>query len=114
MMIIKMIVIFAVITVLLFFAGENSQPLQLHFGSYETIPAPSFLIIMISLLTGMFIALIISFFDQWKLRAELRKLKKDKKKVEGELNSLRKMPIVESEKTELSPKTEPGSIKGSA
>ena len=114
MMIVKMIVIFAVITVLLFFAGENSETLQIHFGPYETIPAPTYLLIMFAMLSGMIIAMVISFFDKWKMRADLRKVKKEKKRIEGELNSLRKMPIVESPPADLPEGNPPEPTKGAA
>jgi putative membrane protein len=113
MLIVKMIVIFAVITVLLFFAGENSEILQLKFGGYETIPAPAYLLLMIALLAGMIVAMVLSFFDKWKLKIDLRKVKKEMRQMEGELNSLRKMPIVESSTTELAEGSESVSTKES-
>ncbi len=115
MLVLKMIVLLAVFAVMLYFAGQNTDIVQLHFGAYETIPAPMHLVVIISVTVGMLVALIIGFFDRIKLRTQVRSLKKDKKRIEDELNSLRKMPIVEAqEPASLAPPEEEESVKGNA
>ncbi len=115
MLVLKMIVLLGVFAVMLYFAGQNTEIVQLHFGAYETIPAPMHLVVIVSVTAGMVVALIIGFFDRIKLRSQVRALKKDKKRIEGELSSLRKMPIVEAqEPASLATPDEEESVKGSA
>ncbi len=114
MLVVKMIVLLGVFAVMLYFAGQNTEIVQLHFGANETIPAPMHLVVIISVTAGMVVALVIGFFDRIKLRTQVRSLKKEKKRIEGELNSLRKMPIVEArEPASLSTPDEEESVKGS-
>ena len=113
MMVIKLIVGLLVMIVLLYFAGENDDLVKLTFGPYETIPAPMYILVGVSLIIGMAVAMVISFIEKLQIRSQLRALRKEKKRMEGELNSLRKMPIVESDKTNLPSQAETDSTKGS-
>jgi uncharacterized integral membrane protein len=78
-----------VLLTLLFIAGitfavENTQPfvLRYYFG-LESPPIPLFLLVLLSVLLGIFLAGVGFLFDQWSLRRALRQK-------ERELESLRK------------------------
>lgn len=66
------------------FAVENTQPfvLRYYFG-LESPPIPLFLLVLVSVLLGIFLAGIGFIFDQWSLRRALRQK-------EREIESLRK------------------------
>lgn len=114
MLVLKMIVLLGVFAVMLYFADQNTGIVQLHFGAYETIPAPMHLVVILSVTTGMVVALIIGFIDSIKLRNQVRTLKKNNKRIEDELNTLRKMPIVETqESVGLATPDEDESVRGS-
>lgn len=114
MLIVKMILALIVFLVLLFFSNINMENARLFYTQESFIEIPLFLLLLISLLIGMLIALMISFYEKLKLRGQMRTLRREKKKMEGELNSLRKMPIVEAPKTGPSGEAGSDSMKGSA
>jgi len=115
MLVLKMIVLLGVFAVMLYFADQNTRIAQLHFGDYETIPAPMHLVVILSVTVGMIVALVIGFIDSIKLRSQVRTLKRDKKQMEDELNSLRKMPIVDTqESVGLATPDDEESVRGSA
>ncbi len=114
MLVLKMILALLVFLVLLFFSNINMENVRLFYTQQSFIEIPLFLLLLISLLVGMILALLIGFFEKLKLKGKLRALKKEKKRIEGELNSLRKMPIIESEKIGIPSQHNPDSEKGSA
>lgn len=114
MLIVKMILALLVFLVLLFFSNINIENARLFYTQESFVEIPLFLLLLISLLIGMVIALMISFYEKLKLRGQMRTLRREKKKMEGELNSLRKMPIVESPKTAFPEETKAESAEGSA
>ncbi|OIP66308.1 MAG: hypothetical protein CO150_04215 [Nitrospirae bacterium CG_4_9_14_3_um_filter_53_35] len=96
MLILKMIVTLIIFLGLLFFANQNSTDVSIYYGMKGPIQLPLFLAILISFLAGMIIALFISYIEKFKLKGQIRALRREKKAMEGELNSLRRMPILES------------------
>lgn len=112
MLILKMIVALIIFLGLLFFANQNSTDVSIYYGMREPIQIPLFLAILTSFLAGMIIALFISYFEKFKLKGQLRALRREKKEMEGELSSLRKMPILESITTRHSEGNPPDASKG--
>lgn len=113
MIILKMIVALIIFLGLLFFANQNSTDVSIYYGVRDPLQIPLFLAILVSFLAGMIVALFISYFEKFKFKRQLRVLRREKKEMEGELNSLRKMPILESVVTAHSKGTPPDSSKGS-
>lgn len=101
MLIVKMIVALIVFMLLLFFADQNYEYVNLFYGPEEPVKIPLYLLLLIALLAGMFFALFISIFDKLKLKSQLRALRKENKQIEAELNSLRTMPIMETQESSL-------------
>ncbi|NOY54068.1 MAG: DUF1049 domain-containing protein [Deltaproteobacteria bacterium] len=98
MLIIKMILGLLVFLILLFFSNINMENVRLFYTQQNFIEVPLFLLLLISLLIGMVVALLISVYEKLKLKGQIRALKKTQKSMEGELASLRKIPIMEKEK----------------
>ena len=96
MLVLKLILGLVVFLVLLYFTNLNIQDVRLYYGREAFVEAPLFLVLLVSLIAGMGAALLIGLYEKLKLKAEIRRLRKDKKRVESELASLRKMPIVDS------------------
>jgi uncharacterized integral membrane protein len=111
MLILKIISGTIVFILLLIFASKNSEYVTLNFGSVEPVRLQLFIVILGALVIGMVIVWFISLYEKVKLVGQLRVLKKEKKRIEGELNSLRKMPIVESNRAALPEGSQTGSIK---
>jgi len=99
MLIIKMILGLLLFLILLFFSNINMENVRLFYTQQAFVEVPLFLLLLISLLIGMVVALLISFYEKIKLKGRIRALKKTLKTMEGELTSLRKIPILEKEKT---------------
>ncbi len=112
MLILKIISGTILFILLLFFASLNSEYVSLNFGSVEPVRLQLFIVILGSLVAGMVIIWFISLYEKIKLAGQIRVLKKEKKRIEGELNSLRKMPIVESGSAALPGGGKAGSMKG--
>jgi|SRR5262245_8202882 len=84
-----------VLLTLLFIAGitfsvENTQPfvLRYYFG-LETPPMPLFLLVLLSLLLGIFLAGVGFIFDQWSLRRALRERDREIAALQKELKFYR-------------------------
>ncbi len=112
MLILKIISGTIVFILLLIFASQNSEYVSLNFGSDGPVRLQLFIVILGALVIGMVIVWFISLYEKVKLVGQLRALKKEKKRIEGELNSLRKMPIVESDRTALLKASKAGPVKG--
>jgi uncharacterized integral membrane protein len=80
---------------LLFIAGitfsvENTQPfvLRYYFG-IETPPMPLFLLVLLSLLLGLFLSGVGFIFDQWSLKRALREKDREIAALQKELKFYR-------------------------
>ena len=76
---------------------------DLYFWEWETEPMAFYFVIIIVFLLGILIASLYGMFERFKLKKEIRTISKEKREKDKELNSLRNLPIVESniEDTEL-------------
>jgi uncharacterized integral membrane protein len=72
------------------FSAENTQPLVLrYYFGLETPPMPLFLLVLVSLLLGIFLAGIGFIFDQWSLRRTLREKEREIATLQKELKFYR-------------------------
>lgn len=111
MLIIKMILGLLVFLVLLFFSNINMENVRLFYTQQYFIEVPLFLLLLIALLIGMVVALLISVYEKLKLKGQIRTLKKEKKRMEGELTSLRKIPLMEKRGSQTPAPPEPDTTK---
>jgi len=93
----KTILIMVLFIIAITFAIKNQAPISLKYYFFEgTLTMPLFLLIFFSMLTGVLIAGGAGVFAGFKLKYEIRKYKKVILELEEELNSLRNLPITES------------------
>ncbi len=111
MLIIKMILGLLIFLILLFFSNINMENVRLFYTQQNFVEVPLFLLLLIALLIGMMAALLISVYEKLKLKGQIRALKKAKKSMEGELASLRKIPIMEKGETKIPVPQEPDTAK---
>ncbi len=77
------------------FAVENTQPLVLrYYFGLETPPMPLFLLVLFSVLLGIFLAGVGFILDQWSLRRALREKQKEIDSLQKELKPYREQSRV--------------------
>jgi putative membrane protein len=100
----RTVVWIVVVFFLLVFIIQNirvlDQRVEVQFNLYliklSTGPIPIYLLILISFLIGFLGAASHSLFRRIKIRGETKRLKKALQAKEGELNSLRNLPVFQS------------------
>jgi uncharacterized integral membrane protein len=96
MWIVKMVLWVVLMLFLVFFASENAQQeVQIQFWKWESDLLPLWLVMFFSFAAGVLMWLVISIFKIIQLNSEVRKLKKENKKISGELDNLRSVSIEE-------------------
>ncbi len=103
----RTVVSIILIILVLVFIYENTQTLgqtvELRFDLYllklSSGSIPIYLLILFSFLIGLFGAASYSLFKRIQIKGETRRLKKVLRAKEGELNSLRNLPVVQSGET---------------
>jgi uncharacterized integral membrane protein len=102
---IKAIVSILVMLVVVIIVVENleqlSQTLTLRidllFWGAKTGPMAFYLVVIIAFLIGIFVAGLLGIFERFRLKREIKRLSKESKEKDNELNSYRNLPIVEEE-----------------
>ena len=102
---IKAIVSILVMLVVVIIVVENleqlSQTLTLRvdllFWGVKTSPMAFYLVVIIAFLIGIFVAGLLGIFERFRLKREIKRLSKENKEKDKELNSYRNLPIVEEE-----------------
>jgi putative membrane protein len=96
MNIIKWVVGLSFFFVLVIFGVNNMimVTVDYHFGQVEM---PMFILLALSVIIGMAMAALIGISDQLKLKSRLRGQAKRIKDLEGELSSLRHLPLTEGD-----------------
>ena len=77
---------------------SKTLTLRVAFFSWinETQPMAFYLVMIIVFLLGVILAGFFGILERFKLKSEIKRLLKEKKSRDEELNSLRNLPIVES------------------
>jgi uncharacterized integral membrane protein len=107
---IKAIVSILVMLVVVIIVVENleqlSQTLTLRidllFWGAKTGPMAFYLVVIIAFLIGIFVAGLLGIFERFRLKREIKRLSKENKEKDKELNSYRNLPIVEEEREDAS------------
>lgn len=90
----------AVILILLVlgFALQNSnQPVTVKLGMYEFQQVQLWMVIYSSFALGVLFWLVVSVFQVFQLKSEIRRLKKQNAAIQNELDDLRNLPIEDDE-----------------
>ncbi|MBN1349405.1 LapA family protein [candidate division KSB1 bacterium] len=103
MWIIKWILLVAVILLVIFFAGENTeQEVVVKFWGWQSPPLLLWQVMFISFACGMIVSLGLSIVKIFQLKNEIRKSRKSKEKLAGELDHLRSVSIQDDVDIDLS------------
>ncbi len=90
MWIVKSILLVFVMLIIIYFAGENmAQEVQIQFWKWQSVPLKLWLVMFISFASGVFFWMIFSIFKILQYKNLIRKLKKEIKKCEAEVEQLR-------------------------
>ncbi|UCE34054.1 MAG: LapA family protein [Deltaproteobacteria bacterium] len=71
--------------------------IDLLFWGAKTGPMAFYLVVIIAFLIGVFVAGLLGIFERFRLKREIKRLSKENKEKDKELNSYRNLPIVEEE-----------------
>ena len=71
--------------------------IDLLFWGAKTAPMAFYLVVIIAFLIGVFVAGLLGIFERFRLKREIKRLSKESKEKDEELNSYRNLPIVEEE-----------------
>jgi len=81
--------------------GELSKTLTLRvdllFWGVKTPPMAFYLVVIIAFLIGILVAGFLGIFERFRLKREIKRLSKENKEKDKELNSYRNLPIVAEE-----------------
>ena len=100
MWVVKWMLSAVIILFVLAFAVQNNDPLQqvsLIFlkGKWETEPLPIWLVTYASFAIGVLFWLIVSIFQVFQLKSQIRQIRKENKNIRQELDGLRNLSIDE-------------------
>jgi uncharacterized integral membrane protein len=97
--IISILVMLFVVIIVVENLGELSKTLTLRvdllFWGVKTPPMAFYLLVIITFLIGVFVAGFLGIFERFRLKREIKRLSKENKEKDKELNSYRNLPIVE-------------------
>jgi lipopolysaccharide assembly protein A len=83
------------------FAMKNQETVSLrYYFTTELWTVPLFILVFVSVLVGILIAGMGSFFSGVKLKQEIRRKQKTILELQKELNSLRNLPLTESKRSD--------------
>ena len=102
---IKAIVSILIMLLVVIIVVENLEQLSktltlridLLFWGAKTAPMAFYLVVIIAFLIGIFVAGLLGIFERFRLKREIKRLSKENKEKDNELNSYRNLPIVEEE-----------------
>jgi len=97
----KAIVISAVVALAIIFMVQNiealSHPLSirlnLFFFNFQTTPYATYMVILLAFFVGLLAASLLGLAERFRLRRSIKDQKKEIKRLNGELSSLRTLPI---------------------
>jgi len=93
MWIIRWAFIAIVIIVVLGFSLQNSEKVTVQLLSYQSMDVPLFLVTYVAFCFGIFVYLLVAVFHQLQLRSEISHLRKQNKKLQRELDDMRKLSL---------------------
>jgi uncharacterized integral membrane protein len=97
--IVSILVMLFVVIIVVENLGELSKTLTLRvdllFWGVKTPPMAFYLVVIIAFLVGVFVAGFLGIFERFRLKREMKRLSKENKEKDKELNSYRNLPIVD-------------------
>jgi len=99
--IVSILVMLFVVIIVVENLGELSKTLTLRvdllFWGVKTPPMAFYLVVIIAFLIGILVAGFLGIFERFRLKREIKRLSKENKEKDKELNSYRNLPIVAEE-----------------
>jgi uncharacterized integral membrane protein len=99
--IVSILVMLFVVIIVVENLEQLSQTLTLRidllFWGAKTGPMAFYLVVIIAFLIGILVAGLLGIFERFRLKREIKRLSKENKEKDKELNSYRNLPIVEEE-----------------
>lgn len=103
MWILRWFFIAVIMIVVLAFALQNlEQRTVVRFWSWESAELPLILFLFEAFVVGLLVWFLVAIFHELQLRAEIRRIRKENKKLQAELTALRNLPLEEEEMMEES------------
>ncbi len=97
MSVIKWLLVGVIFIALLVFCVSNNDLVNLRFLTAELATWPVWVVAMAGFAVGFFTMYIISLADHLKLRSTIRRLRRERGKLDAEVQALRNLPLEESE-----------------
>jgi uncharacterized integral membrane protein len=98
MWIFRWLFIAIVMILVLAFALQNlEQRTVVRFYTWETAELPLILFLFEAFVVGLIVWFLVAIFHDLQLRSEIRRIRKENKKLRSELTALRNMPLEEEE-----------------
>ncbi len=88
-----------ILLTMIFFAYENNQMVTLKLWGFESVPMPLFSVIYIGALLMVVLMSFVGISEKFRLRGEIRRLKKETKTLKAELNKYKEIEEVPTEST---------------
>jgi uncharacterized integral membrane protein len=103
MWIFRWLFIAIVMILVLAFALQNlEQRTVVRFYTWETAELPLILFLFEAFVVGLIVWFLVAIFHDLQLRSEIRRIRKENKKLRSELTALRNLPLEEEQSTQES------------
>jgi uncharacterized integral membrane protein len=103
MWILRWLFIAIVMIMVLAFALQNlEQRTVVRFYTWESAELPLILFLFEAFVVGLIVWFLVAIFHDLQLRSEIRRIRKENKKLRSELTALRNLPLEEEESKEAS------------
>ncbi|KPL20005.1 MAG: hypothetical protein AMJ92_00740 [candidate division Zixibacteria bacterium SM23_81] len=103
MWILRWLFIAIVMILVLAFALQNlEQRTVVRFYTWESVELPLILFLFEAFVVGLIVWFLVAIFHDLQLRSEIRRIRKENKKLRSELTALRNLPLEEEENTQES------------
>ena len=103
MWIFRLLLIAVIMILVLGFALQNlEQRTVVRFYRWESAELPLILFLFEAFVVGLIVWFLVAIFHDLQLRSEIRRIRKENKKLRSELTALRNLPLEEEESAEES------------
>jgi uncharacterized integral membrane protein len=103
MWIFRWLFIAIVMILVLAFALQNlEQRTVVRFYTWETVELPLILFLFEAFVVGLIVWFLVAIFHDLQLRSEIRRIRKENKKLRSELTALRNLPLEEEQSAQES------------
>jgi uncharacterized integral membrane protein len=103
MWILRWFFIAVIMIVVLAFALQNlEQRTVVRFWNWQSAELPIILVLFEAFVVGLLVWFLVAIFHELQLRSEIRRIRKEHRKLQEELTALRNLPLEEDQRAEES------------